>query len=719
MKKIIILVEALLLSTALFSQSNKGYDNNSLCGVDQFGRSFYPITGNKVNRYVGILYEPWLGQEPGKMPGIYDNTKILAADSGNAYKNLFNLNGTPVSPYGQFHFWGEPLFHYYNSLDDYVIRRHIEMLTAAGVDFIVFDVTNANTFDSVWGKILSISNSYQQQGWNVPKIAFYTNAYSEQTMTHLYNVLYSQNLYPNLWFRPDGKKPLIIGKFDNEPVAGMEQILRNFYYFRTSQWPDERAHCLDCPDTSVFHPDGFPWIDWQKPQRLYGGNVMSVTAAQHPMIPFSDSYLIGSINWGRGFTISSRINDSVASTGNSFYRFIPGQNDPTKSEIGANFQQEWKVALKTVPQIVFVSFWNQWVAIKQAIVDGPVPQERIAFVDCFNEEYSNDIEPMMGGYNDAFYMQLIQNIRKYKGITGSLPTLTPNEIDIHGDTSQWNDVFNIYRSIGNLNYGRNSQAFAYHSPKYILPVPPNNLQEIKVTNDANNIYFYIRAEKNITANISGQTNWMNLFIGTNQVSLQGWEGYNYKINRAPNVNGTTSIDKLDSSGNGVMVGSAEYVVNNNIMQIKVPKIALSISDSTFQFYFKVADGVQDQKNIMDYYTTGKSLPLGRLSFSYNNGRITSIKQSNDLQPKSFSLSQNYPNPFNPNTEIKYSIPESGMVTLKVYNLLGQVVVTLVNKEQKAGSYTVNYDASGLASGVYLYRIQAGSFALTKKMILLK
>src|ERR1035437_8784688 len=109
MKKIIILVEALLLSSALFSQSNKGYDNNSLCGVDQFGRSFYPITGNKVNRYVGILYEPWLGQEPGKMPGIYDNTKILAADSGNAYKNLFNLNGTPVSPYGQFHFWGEPL----------------------------------------------------------------------------------------------------------------------------------------------------------------------------------------------------------------------------------------------------------------------------------------------------------------------------------------------------------------------------------------------------------------------------------------------------------------------------------------------------------------------------------------------------------------------------------------------------------------------------------
>ena len=98
---------------------------------------------------------------------------------------------------------------------------------------------------------------------------------------------------------------------------------------------------------------------------------------------------------------------------------------------------------------------------------------------------------------------------------------------------------------------------------------------------------------------------------------------------------------------------------------------------------------------------------------------TSVKNENNSAPAKFSLSQNYPNPFNPTTKIEYIVPTSGLVNLKVFNLLGQVVVTLVNKEQKAGSYTVNYDASGLASGVYLYRIQAGSFALTKKMILLK
>jgi hypothetical protein len=212
---------------------------------------------------------------------------------------------------------------------------------------------------------------------------------------------------------------------------------------------------------------------------------------------------------------------------------------------------------------------------------------------------------------------------------------------------------------------------------------------------------------------------MNLFIGTGAPSLQGWEGYNYVINRIPNVDGTTSIEKLDSTGNGKMVGAAEYLLSNNIAQYRISKSALSIADSSFKFYFKVADGVQNEKDIMDYYVSGKSVPLGRLSFSYVGNSVTSVKQTDNLQPKSFLLSQNFPNPFNPSTEIKYSIPQTGIVTLKVYNLLGQEVAVLVDREQTAGNYTVNFNASKLASGVYIYRIQSGGFSLTKKMTVLK
>jgi len=88
-------------------------------------------------------------------------------------------------------------------------------------------------------------------------------------------------------------------------------------------------------------------------------------------------------------------------------------------------------------------------------------------------------------------------------------------------------------------------------------------------------------------------------------------------------------------------------------------------------------------------------------------------------PEEFILEQNYPNPFNPSTKIKYSVPELSFTTLKVYDVLGNEVATLVDEYLPAGSYETDFNAKGLASGMYLYRLQAGSFVETKKMILLR
>jgi len=97
------------------------------------------------------------------------------------------------------------------------------------------------------------------------------------------------------------------------------------------------------------------------------------------------------------------------------------------------------------------------------------------------------------------------------------------------------------------------------------------------------------------------------------------------------------------------------------------------------------------------------------------------KEGNSNQiPKIFSLSQNYPNPFNPSTTIIYQLPKATNVSLIVYDVLGRKVTTLVNKKQNAGYYKVNFDASSLSSGFYLYRIATdGGFIQTKKMLLLK
>lgn len=99
--------------------------------------------------------------------------------------------------------------------------------------------------------------------------------------------------------------------------------------------------------------------------------------------------------------------------------------------------------------------------------------------------------------------------------------------------------------------------------------------------------------------------------------------------------------------------------------------------------------------------------------------VTSVEKLDDVIPSAYSLKQNYPNPFNPSTRIEYSVPMKSLVTLKVYNSLGQEVATLVSEEQEPGRYAANFDASRLSSGVYLYTLQAGSFAESKKMTLVK
>ena len=91
----------------------------------------------------------------------------------------------------------------------------------------------------------------------------------------------------------------------------------------------------------------------------------------------------------------------------------------------------------------------------------------------------------------------------------------------------------------------------------------------------------------------------------------------------------------------------------------------------------------------------------------------------DLIPQKLELAQNYPNPFNPSTIISWQSPVSGKQTLKVYDLLGNEVATLIDENRSAGSYEVEFNANNLASGIYLYRIEAGGLVQMKKMILMK
>ncbi len=108
-----------------------------------------------------------------------------------------------------------------------------------------------------------------------------------------------------------------------------------------------------------------------------------------------------------------------------------------------------------------------------------------------------------------------------------------------------------------------------------------------------------------------------------------------------------------------------------------------------------------------------------LNAQFSNVNNSSLEMKFEQIPTEFALEQNYPNPFNPTTTIHFGIPSNAHVTLAIFNTLGQRVAELVNSDKDAGAYDVTFDASGLASGVYLYRMEAGSFVQSKKLMVLK
>jgi hypothetical protein len=166
----------------------------------------------------------------------------------------------------------------------------------------------------------------------------------------------------------------------------------------------------------------------------------------------------------------------------------------------------------------------------------------------------------------------------------------------------------------------------------------------------------------------------------------------YATDENLNIAGFTTTDENGS-----------YTINN------LPPGTYSVLSDKFNYNSSTANNIS-----VDYSTTlsqDVSLTLTALN-------PTTVNESN-VRATNYKLSQNYPNPFNPSTIINYQIPTAGWVTLKVYNVIGQEVTTLVNIFQPAGSYNVRFDASKYESGIYFYTLYAGNTVLTKKMVLIK
>jgi Secretion system C-terminal sorting domain len=205
--------------------------------------------------------------------------------------------------------------------------------------------------------------------------------------------------------------------------------------------------------------------------------------------------------------------------------------------------------------------------------------------------------------------------------------------------------------------------------------------------------------------INSSKNWINNYAHTD---------YQYDLND----NLTSFIAQMweDSEWKDFRKYSYLYDTRNKMIESYIFSLKEDNWDNAFQFLYTYDDYNYLIEQLDHFWDGSDWILIEKYEYIYNQPVGIEIEE---FVSDNFNIFNNYPNPFNPSTTIKYSIPKQNNVTLKVVDVLGSEITTLVNKEQPQGNYEVEFDGSALTSGIYFYRIQSGDFVDTKKMILLK
>ncbi|HPA20217.1 MAG TPA: hypothetical protein PLU30_20880 [Verrucomicrobiae bacterium] len=531
--------------------------------------------GPREGKQVGIFYFLWLGEHGAAQGKVHDITKILAA----------NAKDPQWGPVHHFHHWGEPHLGYYRSRDRFVIRKHIQMLSDAGVDVLFCDVTNAFTYDAVVAELCGVLAEIRATGRVVPRIAFLTNSASAKTVQHLYDTVYKAGRFRESWC-PWLGKPLLLA-----PVEGIGPEVLDFFTLRQSwAWTRRGGWFGDGKDKWPWvddHPQGAGWHESpQKPEQI------SVCVAQHP-----------TSNIGRSFSGGKQPPESQRRTAK-----------------GPCFEEQWARAHEVDPPFVFITGWNEWVA--QRFVKGekggpgqmlgkPLKPGDTFFVDQFNEEYSRDIEPMRGGHGDNYYYQMVGHIRRFKGVRPRPRASSPKTIRIDGDFSQWGGVGSaFFDDLGDTAH-RDHPGFG-DTPPYVNATGRNDLDVMKVARDAGNLYFYARCRDVLSP--ATDADWMVLLVDSDANPKTGWEGYDLMVNRARREGGSATIERRSGS-RWVLAGQAPFFASGAEMHLAVPRETLGLSGRPARIDFKWIDGVAP-RDIMDFIDRGDAAPNGRFKYRY-------------------------------------------------------------------------------------------------------
>lgn len=578
--------------------------------TDGLGRTLptYEEAGEKnQEKFVGLFYWTWHYHHSQNRPAR-NVTEMLSKDPG-AVRDFDNPVWTDYGD-GIPHYWNEPLFGYYTNVDEYVVRKHAEMIADAGVDVIIFDCTNGTeVWEDGYETLFKIFEEARVEGVNVPQVAFmlpFNAGEDPNTSLHnLYNNIYSKGRYKDLWFFWDGKPFIMADSAALDSEKTDEKEILDFFTFRRN----EPGYFTD---DNYMSEENWGWCS-DYPQTKYGKTLfggteqMCVSVAQNA----ADGELVamnsGGNVQGRSFT-----------HGDYSYTYQKGEEIVTVDSsvensllYGLNFQQQWDYAIECDPEFIFVTGWNEWLAGRWREWQGT----ENAFPDQFSDEYSRDIEPAKGILKDHYYYQLVANVRRFKGMDKpSLTAKSGTTIDILGEDSQWDNITNSYNHY--INSTRKRNADSWQGVHYESDTMRNDFKNVKVTYDTDNVYFRIETVDDITP-YTDQA-WMRLFIDTDSTGkVSSWEGFEYVINRENATESQVVIEKSKGGWSFEKTGVGEYVVNKNIMYLQIPLSALGLEDSeNVSFNFKLSDNMQTDGDILDFYQNGDVAPGGRFMFEF-------------------------------------------------------------------------------------------------------
>lgn len=587
-----------------------------------------PLKDDGKPRTVGIFYITWHTQ--GLHNGLEyraDVSKVLQADP-EARREWDNSQWT-----GPSYHWGEPEYGYFLSKDKYVIRHDISMLADAGVDVLIMDVTNAVLYWDEWEVLFSTMQEMKAEGNKVPSFCFWAfNGNVITVVKKLYEEFYKTPKYQDLWFQWDGKPLLLYNgtpSVDANPNGGEKNLsdypqeIKDFFTLRTMwwgywKWAGERF--VGTEDKWSFGYDlGTSEVAALSPEELcsrHNGRMeeMAVTAAQHPMS------IIGK-SWSRkgGEPVLDE-RDMPTKT------LIPylGEERDNPTQYGIYFQERWDEALQVDPEFIYLNDWNEWTAGRYRQGKDPSGQADLHvdflgrkdnpfyFVDQYNAEFNRTIAPMKGGWTDSYYMQMAQNIRRYKGVP-PMPVFNGiSEITLDGNLGDWQHVRPYADTRGDVIHRDHD---GYGNLHYTDSTGRNDIIATRVAVGKRDLYFSAETASSLTP--YNDPRWMLLLIDSDQDAATGWHGFDYIVNLKVVSERLTTLQRFNNeTRQWELAAEIPYATKGNVLEVSIPRKLLGKGRNHIALDFKWTDNPSSLDDIISLCTSGDTAPNRRFAYHF-------------------------------------------------------------------------------------------------------